>query len=91
MQALRQPIDWATLYLAYLNQRYEPQIWQLVLTDELERDEIENIVEQLKTLVFVRQSISPQGGGSARNWVMSLDYRDGFGWLGGLKLAIWWA
>lgn len=60
VQSLHKPIHWATLYLAYLNRRYDQQILQLAL--EIEEAELEPILEELKSLVFVRQSISTDGG-----------------------------
>lgn len=60
IRTLRYPIDWATLYLAYLNRRYDPSILQLAL-DIDDEAQLNSIIEELKTLVFVRQSMT--GGG----------------------------
>lgn len=60
LRALRKPIDWATLYLAYLNRRYEPKILQLAL--DLDEAELKEVTEGLKSLVFVRKSMSAEGG-----------------------------
>ena len=60
LRTLRKPIDWATLYLAYLNRRYEPKILQLAL--DLDEAELKEVTEGLKSLVFVRKSMSAEGG-----------------------------
>ena len=64
VRSLRKPVDWATLYLAYLNRRYEPKILQLALGPDLDLDDqqFDDVVEELKTLVFVRKSMSAEGG-----------------------------
>lgn len=60
VQGLRKPIDLATLYLAHLDRRYAPEILQLVL--EIEDNELNSLVEEIQSLVFVRKSMSSEGG-----------------------------
>lgn len=61
IRSLRQPIDWAILYLAYFNRRYDPRILQLVMEIE-QPEELETIIAELMTLVFVRKSMSTKSG-----------------------------
>ena len=61
IRQLRQPIDWAVLYLAYLNRRYDPQILELTL-GSTNATELDEIVQELQTLVFVRKSMLGAGG-----------------------------
>jgi tetratricopeptide (TPR) repeat protein len=63
VRSLGEDIDWAVLYLAYLDRRYDPRILRLVLDIE-EGDEIRlnAIIKNLRTLVFVRKSMTAEGG-----------------------------
>lgn len=61
LRMLRQPIDEAILYLAYLDRRYDPRILQLALDIEDEA-EIAELLAELQTLVFVRKSMTVEGG-----------------------------
>lgn len=61
IRMLRQPIDETLLYLAYLDRRYAPRILQLALDSDNET-EIAAIIDELKTLVFVRKSMTVEGG-----------------------------
>lgn len=56
VRELRDPIDWAVLYLAYFNRRYAPKILELTL-DQKDKTEIEAITKELRNLVFVRKAI----------------------------------
>lgn len=60
VRTLHQPIDWAVLYLAYLNRRYDPRILQLALNiqDEVK---LKEIIRDLSALVFVRKSMTAGG------------------------------
>ncbi len=59
IRSLRETIDVATLYLTFLNLRYDPKILQLALGIE-NRAALKTIISELKNSVFVRQFISSQ-------------------------------
>ncbi len=61
VRTLRQPIDWAVLYLAYLNRRYDPEILRLVLKID-DPEELESLTTELRKLVFVRKSMLSDNG-----------------------------
>lgn len=63
-RSLGKPVRWATLYLAYLNRRYDRKILELALGPDLGLDDeqLNQVVAELKTLVFVRKSMSAEGG-----------------------------
>lgn len=61
VRTLRRRIDWAVLYLAHLNRRYDPKILRLVMGIASE-EELNEITQELETLVFVRKSMSSGGG-----------------------------
>lgn len=61
VRRLSEPIDWAVLYMAYLNRRYDPKILELLL-HITSRQESQDIIAQLQTLVFVRKSMFAEGG-----------------------------
>jgi tetratricopeptide (TPR) repeat protein len=61
IRTLRQPIDQASLYLAYINRRYDRKLLKLVMDIDSE-DELDILMEELKSLVFVRKSMSTEGG-----------------------------
>lgn len=61
VRTLGQSIDWAVLYLAFLDRRYDPKILQLVLMIDSEA-RLQEIIQELRTLVFVRKSMSAEGG-----------------------------
>lgn len=59
IRSLRETIDVATLYLTFLNLRYDPKILQLALGIE-NKAALKTIIRELKNSVFVRQFISSQ-------------------------------
>lgn len=58
---LSHPVDQALLHLAYLNRRYDRKILQLALDTE-DKNTLDAIESELKTMVFVRLSIDAEGG-----------------------------
>jgi tetratricopeptide (TPR) repeat protein len=61
VRTLDKPIDWALLYLSYLDRRYDPQILKLTLG--VDENELAEILSELQKLAFVRKStLSDEGG-----------------------------
>lgn len=61
IRTLQDPIDWATLYLSYLDRRYDDRILQVALDIE-DDDNLKAVKESLNDLVYVRKSMSVEGG-----------------------------
>lgn len=57
---LHQPLNWAVLYLAFLNRRDDPEILRLTL--DLNDYQLAEVTKELKSMLFVRQSISSKMG-----------------------------
>lgn len=61
IRELDEPVDWAILYLSYLNRRFDPEILKLVLSIESD-DELDDLMEKLAEIIFVRKSLVSENG-----------------------------
>jgi tetratricopeptide (TPR) repeat protein len=61
IRTLQYPIDWATLYLSYLDRRYDDRILRIAL-DIQDDAGLKVVKDSLADLVYVRKSMSVEGG-----------------------------